>query len=122
MKAPAAFARRLEGAPLNAITLDRIDFLSGRAWDEGLPADRFAFVADAVVQLPRGDYTLLVIADDGARVWVDGKLVIDAWSPHESRVDTAAIAGGTRRLTVEYYEAGGWAELRLDIQPRRRGR
>jgi hypothetical protein len=46
-------------------------------------------------------------------------LVIDAWPPHESRVDTGRIRGGKRRLRVEYYEMGGFAELRLDIQPRR---
>jgi hypothetical protein len=31
-------------------------------------------------------------------------------------VDEAAIAGGRRALRVEYYEAAGFAELRVDIQ------
>jgi hypothetical protein len=50
---------------------------------------------------------------------VDGTLVLDAWAPHESRVDEVIISGGRHRLKVEYYEAGGWSEMRFDIQPRR---
>ena len=60
-----------------------------------------------------------VISDDGARVWVDGRLVLDAWAPHESRVDRVPITGGRRTLKLEYYEVDGWAEISLDIQPRR---
>jgi len=66
--------------------------------------------------IPPGNYMLRVIADDGARVWVDGELVPDAWEPHESRVDTAPLKGGKRRFKVEYYEVGGFAELRFTIQ------
>jgi hypothetical protein len=38
--------------------------------------------------------------------------------PHESKVDRARIAGGARRFKVQYYEVGGFAELRFDIQRR----
>jgi hypothetical protein len=63
----------------------------------------------------RGE-NLSMIADDDARVWVDGELVLDAWEPHESKVDTVPLQGGTRRFKVEYYEIGGFAELRFTIQ------
>ena len=119
VKAPAAFAKALSGKPVKSVRTDRIDFLSGGVLEEGVARDRFAFVAEGTVTLPPGDYTLQLISDDGARVWVDGKLVLDAWEPHESRVDEVTISGGTRRLKVEYYERSGWAEIRLDIQPRR---
>jgi hypothetical protein len=64
----------------------------------------------------RGFITL--ISDDGARAWVDGEEIIDAWAPHESRVDRATIRGGRRKFKIEYYEIGGFAELRFDIQRR----
>jgi len=60
-----------------------------------------------------------VISDDGARVWVDDKVVLNEWEPHESKVDRVDITGGRRRLKLEYYELAGWAEIRLQIQPRR---
>jgi hypothetical protein len=81
--------------------------------------DRFGFVASGTIDLPAGEYTLSVISDDGARVWVDDTLALDAWAPHESRSDEVSISGGRRKLKVEYYEIAGWAEIRVDIQPRR---
>ncbi|HJR61238.1 MAG TPA: NosD domain-containing protein [Vicinamibacterales bacterium] len=121
-KAAASFAKVLAGAPLKTVKAERIDYLSGGSLEEGVARDRFAFVADGTVTLPPGAYDLQVISDDGARVWVDETLVLDAWAPHESRVDRVGITGGRRRLKVEYYEVGGWAEMRFDIQPRRAGR
>lgn len=87
--------------------------------EEGVPRDRFAFVAEGTVDLPPGDYTLEVISDDGARVWADGELVLDAWAPHGSRLDRAPLGGGRRTLRVEYYEIGGWSEIRVEIRKRK---
>jgi nitrous oxidase accessory protein NosD len=120
VKQPDALARGLQGQPVRPVLhTNRIDYLSGGVIETGVPRDHFAFVAEGVVDLPDGDYTLQVISDDGARVWVDGVLVLDAWAPHESRVDRVGIRGGRRTLKVEYYEIGGWAEMRFDILPRR---
>jgi hypothetical protein len=120
VKAPDAFAKVLQGRPIGTLLeTDRIDYLSGGVLEDGVPADRFALVAEGIADLPPGDYTLQVISDDGARVWVDGELVLDAWAPHESRVDRVDIRGGRRRLKVHYYDAGGWAEIRVEILPRR---
>jgi nitrous oxidase accessory protein NosD len=120
VKAPEAFAKVLQGRPIGTLLeTDRIDYLSGGVLEDGVPADRFAFVAEGVADLPPGDYTLQVISDDGARVWVDDALVLDAWAPHGSRVDRVDIRGGRRRLKVHYYDAGGWAEIRVEILPRR---
>jgi hypothetical protein len=44
--------------------------------------------------------------------------LIDSWEPHESKVDRVPITGGQRRFKVEYYEGGGFAELRFEIQRR----
>jgi nitrous oxidase accessory protein NosD len=120
VKAPEAFARLLEADPKKRVTHDRLDYLSGRSFEDGVARDNFALVADGTADLPPGDYTLQVISDDGVKVWVDGELVIDDWTPHESKVDRAPMAGGKHRLKVVYYEAGGFAELRLDIQKRPR--
>ena len=116
VKQPQAFATRLAGTPLKTSTTDRLDYISGGAVEEGVPRDRFALVAEGTAAVPPGEYVLHVISDDGARVWVDGELVLDAWEPHESRVDTVPLRGGQRRFKVEYYEIGGFAELRFTIQ------
>jgi hypothetical protein len=60
---------------------------------------------------------LQVISDDGVRVWMDDAVIIDEWTPHESKVSRVEIGGGAeRRFKVEYYDVTGFAELRFDIQ------
>ena len=112
---PRAFASLLDGAPLLVRTEPRLAYLWYRPRITELPAERFALAAEATVTLPPGAYTLRTISDDAVRVWVDGELVIDHWEPHGSEIDTAPLAPGRHTLRVEYYQAGGWTELRLDI-------
>jgi nitrous oxidase accessory protein NosD len=119
-KEPGALTRALEAKPLATLFhATRIDYLSGGVIEDGIPADHVAFVAEGDVDLPRGDYTIEVISDDGVRLWVDDKVVLNEWEPHESKVDRVDITGGRKRLKLEYYEVAGWAEIRLQIQPRR---
>jgi nitrous oxidase accessory protein NosD len=114
--APGSFAKLLAGAPLKEVTRDRLDYISGRSLEEGLPRDRVALVAEGSAELPPGDYVLRVISDDAVKVWMDGEVLLESWTPHESKVDSVPITGGKRRFKVEYYEVGGFAELRFDIQ------
>ena len=114
-KSPEAFARILAGAPVKTDRRDKLDYMSGGALAEGLPRDRVAIVAEGEIDLPPGSYSIRTISDDGIRVWMDDERIIDSWTPHESRVDTVPITGGKRRFKVEYYEIGGFAELRFEI-------
>jgi hypothetical protein len=111
----AAFARVLSGPPLKTDRRERLDYESGGAIADGLPRDRVALTADGDVDLPAGQYTIRTISDDGIRVWVDDERVINHWTPHESAIDTAPLAGGRHRLKVDYYELTGFAELRFEI-------
>lgn len=116
---PDGFRALVEGAPLLEQRLDRLGWLWYRPRIEGIPAERWALRAEGSVELPSGEYRIEAISDDGIRVWVDGELAIDAWDPHESRVDTAPISGGRHDLAVEYYQVDGWVELSVDVQPAR---
>ena len=118
---PEAFRDLLQsGDPLVEQEVDRLAWLWYRPRIEGIPAERWALRAEGAVELPPGEYRIQAISDDGIRVWVDGRLAIDAWDPHESRVDTAPLSGGRHELAVEYYQVDGWVELSVDIQPVRR--
>jgi parallel beta-helix repeat protein len=110
-----AFTRILSGTPVKTDRRETIDYLSGGAIADGLPRDRVALVAEGVVELPPGQYSVRTISDEGIRVWMDDERIIDRWTPHESAVDTVPVTGGTRRFKVEYYEIGGFAELRFEI-------
>jgi len=112
---PAAFARVLEGTPIHTEHVSRLDEEGYGRWAKGLPGDHFAVLATGDVTLAPGTYTIRTISDKAIRVWVDDSLVIDDWTPHESRVDHAVLAGGRHRLRVEYVQVDGWTEFRLDI-------
>ncbi len=58
---------------------------------------------------------LRTLSDDAVRVWIDGALAIDHWTPHETMPDYATITSGAHELRVQYLQVDGWSEMRLDI-------
>src|SRR5438874_3554174 len=102
-------------APLRAVA--RLDFMWYRppAAYAFLPQSNWSLQATGTVTLAAGTYSLRTISDDAVRVWVDGTLAIDDWTPHESQVDYAPLSAGKHDLRVEYRQVDGWVELRVDV-------
>jgi len=102
-------------APLRAVP--RLDLMWYRppAAYALLPQSNWSLTATGTVTLPAGTYSVRTISDDAVRVWIDGVLAIDDWTPHESQVNYAPLAPGEHKLRVEYRQVDGWVELRLDI-------
>ena len=62
-------------------------------------------------------YTFRTVSDEGVRLWVDGRQVIDAWDAHAARVDTGTImlvAGKRHDIRLEYFDNSGSARIRLE--------
>ena len=110
-----AAERAMRGTPMLQRTDTRLDYFWSRPAIAGLPRAQWALAATTAVTIPDGTFSLRTISDDAARVWVDGRLVIDRWTPHESTVDYAPIVPGRHDLRVEYFQVDGWVELRLDF-------
>lgn len=102
-------------APITTVETPRLDYMWYKPTVPGVPQSNFRLTAIADVKLGPGRYVLRTISDDAARVWVDDTLVIDNWKPHESEANVADIAPGDHKLRVEYYQLGGWVELRVEI-------
>jgi hypothetical protein len=62
-----------------------------------------------------GVYTLITVADDGARLSLNGTKVIDNWRDHPATRDTkkALLKPGYHELQLEYYQGGGTGEINL---------
>jgi hypothetical protein len=61
-------------------------------------------------------YTFTTVSDDGARLWVNGKLLIDNWVSHSATWDRATIqlvAGQQYDIKLEYYQGGGGSQVSL---------
>lgn len=110
----------LDGPP----ALRRIDRAVNFDWGNGSPgatvrSDNFSARWVGTIQVPEsaGDILLATTEDDGARVWVDDRLLIDAWGPHDSTTTEAARAispGQPHRLRIEYEELAYNARVRLE--------
>jgi beta-glucosidase len=65
-------------------------------------------------------FTFYARSDDGVRVILDGKTIIDDWNDHGARVRTETLgmkAGQKYELVVEYYDRGGEALLQFGCGP-----
>ena len=106
--------------PAHTERAEKIALVWGFGRPGNLEADFFAAEASADIDLPPGEYVLCASADDGVRVWVDGKLAIDDWGPHADRPVsvTLPLVSGKHAFRVAYYEATLRAALTFTIQPR----
>jgi hypothetical protein len=63
-------------------------------------------------------YEVRTYTDDGIRVFIDDRKVIDAWGGATGRVNRAELhlGQGTHRVRVEYYQAWGPARLQFSLR------
>lgn len=108
----------LAGAP----ALKRVDAQVNFDWPEapadGLPADQFSVRWSGTVQSPAtGKFTFITESDDGVRLRVDGRLLIDNWTDHAPSEDKSPefmMEDGKRyEVIMEFYENGGGAAAKL---------
>lgn len=64
-----------------------------------------------------GEYTFYLKTDDGSRLWIDGRLVVDNWGHHgdeETKTGIAKLSVGMHVVRVDYYEEDGSASAKLE--------
>ncbi|GAB4539413.1 MAG: hypothetical protein Kow0063_28190 [Anaerolineae bacterium] len=81
----------------------------------GLPADNFSARWTRNLSFQAGTYRFYAYVDDGARLWVDGMLVIDQWHDSPPTIYSADVnlSEGAHSLRMEYYEHAGDALAQL---------
>ncbi|MDZ7263663.1 MAG: PA14 domain-containing protein, partial [candidate division KSB1 bacterium] len=63
-----------------------------------------------------GDYEIGVLTDDGARLWLNDELIIDAWQQQATTYYSKIIplvANSKCKIKLEYYQGGGDAVIKL---------
>jgi parallel beta-helix repeat protein len=81
--------------------------------------DHFGMVARTRLKLPAGKWRFKTLSDDGVRVTVDGRPVIENWTWHGPTPNEAMfeqVESGEVDLRVEHFEIDGYAVLRFEIE------
>ena len=63
-----------------------------------------------------GTYEVGVTGDDGYRLWLDGKLIVEDWSTHAASTKTIPVVlekGRKYALKLDYFQGGGGAVAKL---------
>ncbi len=83
----------------------------------GVPGDEFSVRWSRVLPFRRGWYLFTAVADDGARLWVDGQLIIDEWhdGPATEYTSELYLPRGDHSLVLEYYENIGHSEAAFRV-------
>ena len=106
----------LAGAPRVVRSDPAVDFDWGLGSpDPAIPPDNFSARWTRSLYFDAGRYNFKAQADDGVRLYIDGRLFINEWHPAAGRTYSASImlTGGVHYLRVEYYEAYGDAFVRV---------
>jgi len=109
---------KLTGEPV----FERIDSVIDFAWNDAAPVkqvgrDKYSIRWTGILVPPVSrKYTFNTASDDGVRLYIDNKLLIDNWSDHGTTIDSAKISligGRSYAVQLEYYENGGSEVIQL---------
>ncbi len=108
----AEFKKLKNALPKATKTTDDLWFAWWGKPAEGVAEDKFATFAEAEFDMEPGEYAIELTSDDGARLYLDGKLLIDRWNVHEPATDEVRVRlGGHHKLEIEHFDGGGFATL-----------
>jgi hypothetical protein len=82
----------------------------------GFKRDHFSVRWTGVLRIPvDGMYEFSTLSDDGVRLWLGDKLIIENWTFHSPTTNVASedLKAGPIPIRVEYFEENSNAELKL---------
>lgn len=80
---------------------------------------RFGLLAATQLELPQtGRYRLITTSDDGIRLRIDGRVVLENWSHHAPTRDSVELEleAGKHRIDLEYFQIDGATALAIELQ------
>jgi beta-glucosidase len=107
----------LEGSPVFSKVFAYLDHSLDDSVFSGLPEVNYSARFTGYFKVPEtGNYRIAVAGDDGYRVILNGKTVIDYWHNQPETVRSCEIIlkkNAENKIIVEYYQGGGSASIRL---------
>jgi hypothetical protein len=86
--------------------------------DSSIPVDHFSARWTRTATFSQGTYQFTVTGDDGVRLFIDNKIVIDQWRVQAptTYVTIQTLSQGIHQIKLEYYENAGGAVAKLSYQ------
>ncbi|GAA2619908.1 hypothetical protein GCM10010399_58760 [Dactylosporangium fulvum] len=114
----AYFANKnLSGTPVLTRSDPQVNFVWGpSAPDPAVPADEFSVRWTKTQYFAAGRYRFTTVSDDGMRLFIDNKRVIDQWRGQSGTAYTYVgdLGAGNHTIVLEYFDEGGDALAKLD--------
>ncbi len=118
LKAEYYANKNFDGGPL----LTRVDKVVDSNWNtrpvEGLGETDFSIRwTGTLTPAKSGTFTLALTGDDGYRLYVNEKLMLENWSDHASetrKIETELNAGTAYDIKIEFYQAAGGADIKFE--------
>jgi beta-glucosidase len=111
----------LEGSPVYSTVFKILNHTLSDSVYPNLPKISYSACFDGFLKVSRtGNYRIAVSGDDGYRVYLNDKVIIDHWHNQPETVRscrTILQAGKENKIRVEYYQDGGDASIRLGYIP-----
>ncbi len=115
----------LEGSPIQKEVTQAIRYttMGNTQFAANVPLNNFSAVYSGVFKAPvSGKVTFSVSGDDGYRLTINGKEVINDWRPHgisTKSIEKEVKKGETFQLKLEYFQSGGDGTLEFTIGERK---
>jgi hypothetical protein len=103
--------------------LTRIDPLLNFDWQGNAPEPEvppifFGARWTGWIKVPTaGVYRINLHHDDGARLWIDGRLILDSWTSMQNDIVPVDLAAGLHDLRIDYQQEGGLSMAALLWSP-----
>lgn len=124
--APGLLAELYRGSAFEELVRTRVDPRIDFDWgdaapDESLPRDMFSIRWRGVLRVTTpGRYQFAIVANAGAKLWIDGNCIIDAPDLARRRSGARAdieLGAELHSLRVDYWDTTGLARMRLLWRP-----
>jgi Right handed beta helix region/PA14 domain len=115
---PDGFAALLKQRPVAEISVNGpvLNLVPGSIPAE-VTNEHFASICDTDFECAPGTYSLDVTMDDGARVYLDGKLIIDEWHYQAPTLYTRELKlQGKHHLRIEHFQIDGYWTLKTTLR------
>jgi len=113
-----AFEKVVKGEPLAS---DKMLELAGNWYGsphKGVPENHFATLAEGEFDCAEGDYDVEITSDDGCRLYLDGKKLVDEWHYQGPTTYHKQVhLKGHHKFEVQHFEIDGFSCLKVKLNP-----